>query len=127
MRCAAVRAPHHGRAALLRLCPPGPQDGPRTPISAKLVANLITMAGANRVLTLDLHAGQIQALRHSARQPGRCAGLVRHIQETTKNGDQLVIVSPDVGGVVARPRHRQALDADLAIIDKRRERAACPK
>jgi hypothetical protein len=71
-RCAAPQlgAPHHRGDALFRLCPPGPQTGPRTPISAKLVANLITHAGANRVLTLDLHAGADPGLlRHPDRQP----------------------------------------------------------
>ena len=100
------------------------KTGPRTPISAKLVANLITMAGANRVLTLDLHAGQIQGFFDIPLDNLEGAPVfVRHIQETTKNGDQLVIVSPDVGGVVRARAIAKRLDADLAIIDKRRERA----
>ena len=100
------------------------KPGPRTPISAKLVANLITMAGANRVLTLDLHAGQIQGFFDIPLDNLEGAPVfVRHIQETTKNGDQLVIVSPDVGGVVRARAIAKRLDADLAIIDKRRERA----
>ena len=100
------------------------KTGPRTPISAKLVANLITMAGANRVLTLDLHAGQIQGFFDIPLDNLEGAPVfVRHIQETTKNGEQLVIVSPDVGGVVRARAIAKRLDADLAIIDKRRERA----
>src|SRR5215217_2520993 len=100
------------------------KTGPRTPISAKLVANLITMAGANRVLTLDLHAGQIQGFFDIPLDNLEGAPVfVRHIQETTKNGDQLVIVSPDVGGVVRARQIARRLNADLAIIDKRRERA----
>ena len=97
--------------------------GPRTPISAKLVANLITSAGANRVLTIDLHAGQIQGffdipLDHLHAAPV----FVRDIKENF-TGDDLVIVSPDVGGVV-RARHlAKRLGADLAIVDKRREKA----
>jgi ribose-phosphate pyrophosphokinase len=100
------------------------KTGPRTPISAKLVANLITMAGANRVLTLDLHAGQIQGFFDIPLDNLEGAPVfVRHIQETTKKGEQLVIVSPDVGGVVRARAIAKRLDADLAIIDKRRERA----
>ncbi|HEV7369842.1 ribose-phosphate pyrophosphokinase [Arenibaculum sp.] len=100
------------------------KTGPRTPISAKLVANLITMAGANRVLTLDLHAGQIQGFFDIPLDNLEAAPVfVKHIQETNKDGDQLVIVSPDVGGVVRARAIAKRLDADLAIIDKRRERA----
>ncbi len=99
------------------------KTGPRTPISAKLVANLITTAGANRVLTLDLHAGQIQGFfdiptdnLYSAPE------FIKDIKENF-NGQALVIVSPDVGGVVRARAIAKRLDADLAIIDKRRERA----
>ena len=103
----------------------GRQDrktGPRTPISAKLVANLITRAGADRVLTVDLHAGQIQGffdipVDNLYAQPVFVADI-QHRYE----GD-LVIVSPDVGGVVRARGIAKRLDADLAIIDKRRERA----
>ena len=99
------------------------KTGPRTPISAKLVANLITTAGANRVLTLDLHAGQIQGFfdiptDNLFAQPALC----KDIRETV-NGGELVIVSPDVGGVVRARSMAKRLDAGLAIIDKRRERA----
>ncbi len=99
------------------------KTSPRSPISAKLVANLITEAGADRVLTLDLHAGQIQGffdipVDNLFAQPV----FVRHIEETYQ-GSELVIVSPDVGGVVRARTIAKRLDADLAIIDKRRERA----
>ena len=100
------------------------RTGPRTPISAKLVANLLTHAGASRVLTLDLHAGQIQGFFDIPLDNLEAAPVfVRHIKESTKDGEQLVIVSPDVGGVVRARAIAKRLDADLAIIDKRRERA----
>jgi ribose-phosphate pyrophosphokinase len=99
------------------------KSGPRTPISAKLVANLITEAGADRVLTLDLHAGQIQGFfdiptDNLYAQPV----MVKDIEEKL-NGDDLVIVSPDVGGVLRARGLAKRLNADLAIIDKRREKA----
>ena len=99
------------------------KPGPRTPISAKLVADLIGTAGADRVLTLDLHAGQIQGffnipVDHLYATPV----LVRDIQERYKNRD-LMIVSPDVGGVVRARNFAKRLDTDLAIVDKRREKA----
>ncbi len=97
--------------------------GPRTPISAKLVANLITEAGANRVLTVDLHAGQIQGFfdiptDNLYAQPV----MVKDIQKNI-GADNLMIVSPDVGGVVRARALAKRLGADLAIVDKRRERA----
>ncbi len=100
------------------------KSGPRTPISAKLVANLITEAGADRVLTMDLHAGQIQGFfdiptDNLFAEPV----LTEHIKSVTKDDDELVIVSPDVGGVVRARGLAKRLNADLAIIDKRRERA----
>ncbi len=97
--------------------------GPRTPISAKLVANLITVAGADRVLTLDLHAGQIQGF-FDIPLDNLVAGPVfeKDIRDT-HNMAELVIVSPDVGGVVRARKLASRLGADLAIIDKRRERA----
>jgi ribose-phosphate pyrophosphokinase len=100
------------------------KSGPRTPISAKLVANLITVAGADRVLTIDLHAGQIQGFfdiptDNLYAQPV----FVKDIQDTFKPNGDLTIVSPDVGGVVRARALARRLDADLAIIDKRRERA----
>lgn len=96
----------------------------RTPISAKLVANLITEAGADRVLTLDLHAGQIQGFFDIPTDNLFSAPvMVRDIKERMANGDK-VVVSPDVGGVVrARAVAKRLDDADLAIIDKRRPRA----
>src|SRR6266478_4006938 len=99
------------------------KSSPRTPISAKLVANMITAAGADRVLTLDLHAGQIQGFFDIPTDNLIAAPvLVKDIQARHSGGD-LVIVSPDVGGVV-RARHiARRLDADLVIVDKRRERA----
>ena len=99
------------------------KSGPRTPISAKLVANLITTAGANRVLTVDLHAGQIQGFFDIPTDNLFAAPiLIKDMQEHFK-GNNLCIVSPDVGGVVRARAIAKRLDADLAIIDKRRERA----
>jgi ribose-phosphate pyrophosphokinase len=99
------------------------KSGSRTPISAKLVANLITVAGANRVLTVDLHAGQIQGFFDIPTDNLFAAPvLIKDIKERFK-GDNLTIVSPDVGGVVRARAIAKRLDADLAIIDKRRERA----
>jgi ribose-phosphate pyrophosphokinase len=100
------------------------KPGPRTPISAKLVANLITMAGANRVLTVDLHAGQIQGFFDIPTDNLYIAPVVstdileRHIDKN------ITVVSPDVGGVVrARALAKRIDDAPLAIVDKRREKA----
>jgi len=99
------------------------KSGPRTPISAKLVANLITTAGANRVVTLDLHAGQIQGFFDIPTDNLFSAPVfVKDIHERFK-GQDLVVVSPDVGGVVRARAIAKRIDADLAIIDKRRERA----
>ena len=99
------------------------KSSPRSPISAKLVANLITEAGADRVLTLDLHAGQIQGffdipLDNLFSSPG----FSKDINERY-NGDDIIMVSPDVGGVLRARAIAKRLDAGLAIIDKRRERA----
>jgi ribose-phosphate pyrophosphokinase len=95
----------------------------RTPITAKLVANLITNAGANRVLTVDLHAGQIQGF-FDIPLDNLYAGPVfsKDIKETLKNRN-LTVVSPDTGGVVRARAIAKRIDADLAIIDKRREAA----
>ena len=100
------------------------KPGPRTPISAKLVANLITSAGADRVLTLDLHASQIQGffdipLDHLYARPVFVADIKK-----THAGKNIAIVSPDVGGVVRARALAKRLQADLAIIDKRREKAS---
>ena len=99
------------------------KSGPRTPISAKLVANLITVAGANRVLTMDLHAGQIQGFFDIPVDNLFAAPLfTRDIEERYK-GRNIVIVSPDVGGVLRARAIATRLRCELAIIDKRRERA----
>jgi ribose-phosphate pyrophosphokinase len=94
----------------------------RTPISAKLVANLITEAGADRVLTLDLHAGQIQGFFDIPTDNLFAAPvLTRDIKERYRAGN-LTVVSPDVGGVVRARAIAKRIDAALAIVDKRRER-----
>jgi ribose-phosphate pyrophosphokinase len=99
------------------------KSGSRTPISAKLVANMITTAGADRVLTLDLHAGQIQGFFDIPTDNLYSAPVfIKDIKERY-NGEDLVVVSPDVGGVLRARAVAKRLDADLAIIDKRRERA----
>jgi ribose-phosphate pyrophosphokinase len=97
--------------------------GPRTPISAKLVANLITEAGANRVLTVDLHAGQIQGFfdiptDNLFAQPVIVKDILEHL-----DGKNPMVVSPDVGGVVRARALATRLNTDLAIVDKRREKA----
>ncbi len=99
------------------------KSGPRTPISAKLVANLITEAGADRVLTMDLHAGQIQGFFDIPTDNLYAAPVMSRDIKERSNGEELVIVSPDVGGVVRARGLAKRLNADLAIIDKRRERA----
>ncbi len=99
------------------------KSGPRTPISAKLVANLITTAGADRILTLDLHAAQIQGFFDIPVDNLYAAPVfTKDIQEHFDNND-VMIVSPDVGGVVRARLLATRLNSDLAIIDKRRERA----
>ena len=99
------------------------KSGPRTPISAKLVANLITSAGADRVLTLDLHAGQIQGFFDIPTDNLFAAPVFTKDIVERFDGEPLTIVSPDVGGVIRARAIAKRLDADLAIIDKRRERA----
>ena len=99
------------------------KPGPRTPISAKLVANLITRAGADRVMTLDLHAGQIQGFFDIPTDNLFASPMmVRDIKDRFK-ADNLIIVSPDVGGVVRARGLAKRINASLAIVDKRRERA----
>ncbi len=100
------------------------KPGPRTPISAKLVANLITTAGANRVLSVDLHAGQIQGffdipVDHLYARPV----IVEDIKKQFADLENVMVVSPDVGGVVRARSLAGRIGADLAIVDKRRERA----
>lgn len=96
------------------------KTGPRSPISAKLVANLITVAGADRVLTFDLHAGQIQGFfdiptDNLYAAPVFCADIRARFPD-----EKVVIVSPDIGGVVRARVLNDCVDSDLAIIDKRR-------
>ena len=94
----------------------------RTPISAKLVANMITQAGADRVLTLDLHAGQIQGFFDIPTDNLFAAPvMVRDVQERMDTNN-VMVVSPDVGGVVRARALARRIDAPLAIVDKRRER-----
>ena len=99
------------------------KSGPRTPISAKLLANLITSAGADRVLTIDLHAGQIQGFFDIPTDNLFAAPVFIEDIRTRYEGNKLMIVSPDVGGVVRARSLASRLDADLAIIDKRRPKA----
>src|SRR5213083_600494 len=99
------------------------KPGPRTPISAKLVSNLITRAGADRVMTLDLHAGQIQGFFDIPTDNLYAAPMmVRDIKERFDIG-KVMVVSPDVGGVGRARGLAKRINAPLAIIDKRRERA----
>lgn len=102
------------------------KTSPRSPISAKLVANLMVRAGANRVLTLDLHATQIQGFFDVPTDNMFAGPLFGNDLQTNyvKGGaDDLMVVSPDVGGVVRARAVAKRINADLAIIDKRRERA----
>jgi ribose-phosphate pyrophosphokinase len=99
------------------------KPGPRTPISAKLVANLITRAGADRVMTLDLHAGQIQGFFDIPTDNLYASPMmVRDIKERY-DVKTIAVVSPDVGGVARARGLAKRIDASLAIVDKRRERA----
>jgi ribose-phosphate pyrophosphokinase len=99
------------------------KTGPRTPITAKLVANLVTQAGANRVVTMDLHSGQIQGFFDIPLDNLYAAPVFSNDIKERYGDERLMIVSPDVGGVVRARIIAKRLDADLAIIDKRRERA----
>ena len=103
------------------------KPGPRTPISAKLVANLIERAGVDRVMTLDLHAGQIQGFFDIPTDNLFAAPtFARDIQEQFKTvnlPEEVVVVSPDVGGVVRARALAKRLGSPIAICDKRRERA----
>jgi ribose-phosphate pyrophosphokinase len=117
VRRATAVMPYYGYARQDR------KSGPRTPISAKLVANMITAAGADRVLTLDLHAGQIQGFFDIPLDNLFAAPVFIDDIKARYNGGDLVVVSPDVGGVVRARAIARRVDADLAIIDKRRERA----
>ena len=99
------------------------KPGPRTPISAKLVANMITTAGADRVLTMDLHAGQIQGFFDIPTDNLFAVPVFAPVIKERFDGTDLVFVSPDIGGVLRTRALAKRLDADLAIIDKRREKA----
>ena len=99
------------------------KSGPRTPISAKLVANLITTAGADRVVTLDLHAGQIQGFFDIPVDNLFAVPVFSEDSKERHDGSDLIFVSPDVGGVLRARALARRLDAGLAIIDKRRQRA----
>ncbi len=97
------------------------KTGGRTPISAKLVANLITRAGADRVLTMDLHSGQIQGFFDIPTDNLQSAPLMANdIKANYQKTDEMLVVSPDVGGVVRALAVASRLNADLAIVDKRR-------
>jgi ribose-phosphate pyrophosphokinase len=99
------------------------KPGPRTPISAKLVANLITVAGANRVLSIDLHAGQIQGFFDIPTDNLYAAPVMAADIQARFTAQNITVVSPDVGGVVrARALAKRLDNAPLAIVDKRRER-----
>jgi ribose-phosphate pyrophosphokinase len=99
------------------------KSGSRTPISAKLVANLITEAGANRVLSVDLHAGQIQGFFDIPTDNLYAAPVMSADILARYGGQELTVVSPDVGGVVrARALAKRLDNAPLAIVDKRRDR-----
>lgn len=99
------------------------KTGGRTPISAKLVANLVTTAGADRVLTMELHAGQIQGFFDIPTDNLFITNTMERDIRANYRTDDLMIVSPDVGGVVRARALANRLGADLAIVDKRRERA----
>jgi len=99
------------------------KTAPRTPISAKLVANLVTEAGASRVLTVDLHAGQIQGFFDIPTDNLYAMPVMVKDISDYLDGEHLIVVSPDVGGVVRARALAKRLGADLAIVDKRRERA----
>ena len=99
------------------------KTAPRTPISAKLVANLVTEAGASRVLTVDLHAGQIQGFFDIPTDNLYAMPVMVKDIKDYLDGEQLTVVSPDVGGVVRARALAKRLGTDLAIVDKRRERA----
>ncbi|MGQ3303390.1 MAG: ribose-phosphate pyrophosphokinase [Phenylobacterium sp.] len=98
------------------------RSGSRTPISAKLVANLITRSGADRVMTLDLHAGQIQGFFDIPTDNLFAAPLLAKDIRDTRSVQDVMVVSPDVGGVVRARALAKRIDALLAIVDKRRER-----
>lgn len=99
------------------------KTGPRTPISAKLVANLIQAAGADRVLTMELHAGQIQGFFDIPVDNLICSPVLLPKLQALAKDREVIITSPDVGGVVRARHFAKKITSDLAIIDKRREKA----
>ncbi len=116
--CITAVIPYYGYARQDR------KPGPRTPISAKLTANLITAAGADRVLALDLHAGQIQGFFDIPTDNLIAAPVIASDIHSKMDLNNVTVVSPDVGGVVrARALAKRLNNAPLAIIDKRREKA----
>ena len=96
------------------------KDQPRVPISAKLIANLLVSAGANRMLTVDLHAQQIQGFFDIPVDHLYAAPVLFDYLKTMDLGDQIAVVSPDVGGIKMAHAYSQLLHADLAIVAKRR-------
>ena len=98
------------------------KPGPRTPISAKLVANIITKAGADRVLTLDLHAGQIQGFFDIPTDNLYSVPVFGRDIKQHYNTENVLVVSPDVGGVVRARALAKRLETQLAIVDKRRDK-----
>ena len=116
-RIAAI-VPYYGYARQDR------KSGPRTPISAKLLANLISVAGANRALMVDLHAGQIQGFFDIPTDNLFAAPVFISDIKKKFRSENTIIVSPDVGGVVRARAIAKRVDCELAIIDKRRERAS---
>ena len=98
------------------------KPGPRTPISAKLVANMITEAGADRVLTLDLHAGQIQGFFDIPTDNLFAVPVMSRDLKANYNVENLMVVSPDVGGVVRARALARRVNSPLAIVDKRRDK-----
>lgn len=98
------------------------KPGPRTPITAKLVANLISTSGASRVLTIDLHAGQIQGFFDIPVDNLYAAPILLHDIKSKFNIKNTIIISPDVGGVVRARYIANKLNINLAIVDKRREK-----
>ncbi len=99
------------------------KSGPRTPISAKLLANLITSAGADRILTIDLHAAQIQGFFDIPADNLYSAPVFKTDIISRYKSEDLVVVSPDIGGVIRARAIASKIEADLAIIDKRRPHA----
>ena len=97
--------------------------GPRTPISAKLVANILTTAGIDRLLTIDLHAGQIQGFFDIPVDNLYAAPIITKDIQTKYKSKDIVVVSPDVGGVVRARNIANRINANLAIVDKRRDKA----